>query len=375
MTATLEAMKRRVASKSNKKTRPQDLILGTEAFDAFIANKEVREAAPSFVRGPDTSVQLTPGAQTDETAVFKGRYGDMNIWIHEGKYLFVRADLSDVPGVAKDQAACCPPYACSIFSASRIFLLQSPQDGADNLQFLCARIRVKGHPYRVNSCRQRSRHAAEGHRRRHRMRGHGLAIEGLGCCRQELGCFNRGDSGSVVAHAGIEACGLGLAIRAGRPVMVHHAGNDDHIHAVSASFQLHHSRQKMVTSHWILQRDDAVIDADFQSPAVSRVINIAYRSIGNPKLEKIDFWVLRHLLLQLGDLHLLDGHDLVVGECGKGHEQQATEKSGSNHIDILFKAVVIESFFHLACLRQGRLKDIAVGECCCPFLFIDTGLQ
>jgi hypothetical protein len=86
MTAFLEGIKRRVASKSNKKTRPRDLILGTEAFDAFIANAEVRETAPNFIRGADTSIQLTPGTQSDDTAVFKGRYGDLNIWMHEGRY-------------------------------------------------------------------------------------------------------------------------------------------------------------------------------------------------------------------------------------------------------------------------------------------------
>jgi hypothetical protein len=85
MTEFLEDKSRRVATKSNRNARANDLILGSRAWTLFRNNKEVRAAA-TLLRNVDSSVVLTPKEQSEDIQ-YKGSFGDYNVFVHYGTYL------------------------------------------------------------------------------------------------------------------------------------------------------------------------------------------------------------------------------------------------------------------------------------------------
>lgn len=85
LTKQFEAISREMAELNLNQRRPRDVIMGWEAYDMFRAAEEVQKLLPDYMRGANVQLEVTPGIQS-ENLVYKGRYGNMNLWVYEGKY-------------------------------------------------------------------------------------------------------------------------------------------------------------------------------------------------------------------------------------------------------------------------------------------------
>jgi hypothetical protein len=75
-----------MASKNLNQSRPRKVIMGIEAFDMFRANKEVQKLLPDYMRlVADIGLKLTPQDSSFENLLYRGNFGNTEIWVHEGK--------------------------------------------------------------------------------------------------------------------------------------------------------------------------------------------------------------------------------------------------------------------------------------------------
>jgi hypothetical protein len=86
MTTFFESLQREMASKNLNQSRPRKVIMGIEAFDMFRANKEVQKLLPDYMRlASDIGLKLTPQDSSFENLLYRGNFGNTEIWVHEGK--------------------------------------------------------------------------------------------------------------------------------------------------------------------------------------------------------------------------------------------------------------------------------------------------
>jgi hypothetical protein len=86
MTTFFESLQREMASKNLNQSRPRKVIMGIEAFDMFRANKEVQKLLPDYMRlVSDIGLKLTPQDSSFENLLYRGNFGNTEIWVHEGK--------------------------------------------------------------------------------------------------------------------------------------------------------------------------------------------------------------------------------------------------------------------------------------------------
>jgi hypothetical protein len=86
MTTFFESLQREMASKNLNQSRPRKVIMGIEAFDMFRANKEVLKLLPDYMRlVADIGLKLTPQDSSFENLLYRGNFGNTEIWVHEGK--------------------------------------------------------------------------------------------------------------------------------------------------------------------------------------------------------------------------------------------------------------------------------------------------
>jgi hypothetical protein len=86
MTTFFESLQREMASKNLNQSRPRKVIMGIEAFDMFRANKEVQNFLPDYMRlVADIGLKLTPQDSSFENLLYRGNFGNTEIWVHEGK--------------------------------------------------------------------------------------------------------------------------------------------------------------------------------------------------------------------------------------------------------------------------------------------------
>jgi hypothetical protein len=86
MTTFFESLQREMASKNLNQSRPRKVIMGIEAFDMFRANKEVQKLLPDYMRlVADIGLKLTPQDSSFENLLYRGNFGNTEIWVHEGK--------------------------------------------------------------------------------------------------------------------------------------------------------------------------------------------------------------------------------------------------------------------------------------------------
>jgi hypothetical protein len=78
-----EAIQREVASLNLGQTRPYNVIMGPEAYDLFAANNEIKGLLNEMIRGADLELQITPGLQSFESLVYKGKFGNVRLWVYE----------------------------------------------------------------------------------------------------------------------------------------------------------------------------------------------------------------------------------------------------------------------------------------------------
>jgi len=81
-----ESVQREVASKNLNQSRPRKAIMGIDAFDIIRANAEVQKVLPDYMRlVADIGIKLTPQDSSFENLVYRGHFGNTDIWVHEGK--------------------------------------------------------------------------------------------------------------------------------------------------------------------------------------------------------------------------------------------------------------------------------------------------
>ncbi len=86
MTDFVENFQREMASKNLNQARPRKMILGIDAWDLFRANKEVQKVLPDYMRlAASLSLKLTPEDSSFENLMYRGSFGNCELWTHEGK--------------------------------------------------------------------------------------------------------------------------------------------------------------------------------------------------------------------------------------------------------------------------------------------------
>lgn len=85
MTTFIEGIQRQMSALNLSQNRPRDIIMGYEAYEMFRANDEVQKLLPEYMRGANIMLEMTPKTQSD-FITWKGQYGNMNLWVSEGKY-------------------------------------------------------------------------------------------------------------------------------------------------------------------------------------------------------------------------------------------------------------------------------------------------
>ncbi len=83
MRSFLEKRQANMARLNLRQRRPRDMIMHQSAYDLFIANDEVQKLLPDFMRGAELSLKLTPGLQSFDSLVYKGNFGEINIWVYD----------------------------------------------------------------------------------------------------------------------------------------------------------------------------------------------------------------------------------------------------------------------------------------------------
>jgi hypothetical protein len=79
-----EERARDIRKYSNRTARAVDIIMGSEAWDHFVENKQF-EKLMDIRRGVDSTIPLTPMEQSEDIQ-YKGHFGDFNIFVHYGIY-------------------------------------------------------------------------------------------------------------------------------------------------------------------------------------------------------------------------------------------------------------------------------------------------
>jgi len=85
MTSWIEGVQREVSGLNLTQSRPRTCILGYDAWEIFRAHPEIQKLLSKDIRGAELSVPQTPGEASFEQLVYKGYYGNVNFWVHEGK--------------------------------------------------------------------------------------------------------------------------------------------------------------------------------------------------------------------------------------------------------------------------------------------------
>ncbi|MDQ3231050.1 MAG: major capsid protein [Pseudobdellovibrionaceae bacterium] len=83
MRVFFEGIQREVASLNHTQSRPVNVIMGVEAYDLFAANDEIKGLLSELIKGAELEIQITPGLQSFESMVYKGRFGNTRIWVYE----------------------------------------------------------------------------------------------------------------------------------------------------------------------------------------------------------------------------------------------------------------------------------------------------
>ncbi|WP_176737013.1 major capsid protein [Oligoflexus tunisiensis] len=85
MTKWLEDLQREVAGLNNNQSRPRTCVLGYDAWDIFRNRPDIQKMLPEYIRGAELSIPQTPGESSFEQLIYKGYYGNVHFWVHEGK--------------------------------------------------------------------------------------------------------------------------------------------------------------------------------------------------------------------------------------------------------------------------------------------------
>jgi Phage major capsid protein E len=86
MNSFFEKEKAKVASLNRAKETPTIAWMDSEAYQLFIANEEVRSIIKDFRRDAEVRVRLTPGPQSFKDLVYKGNFGDVDIFVLNAAY-------------------------------------------------------------------------------------------------------------------------------------------------------------------------------------------------------------------------------------------------------------------------------------------------
>lgn len=80
-----EGIAREMADLNLTQQRPTDVIMHPSAYDLYEDNEQVQKYLSTQLRGVDMELNVTPGTISFDNLVYKGRFGNMRLWVYEGK--------------------------------------------------------------------------------------------------------------------------------------------------------------------------------------------------------------------------------------------------------------------------------------------------
>lgn len=66
-----------------RQRRPGMMIMHESAYDLFLACDEVQRMLPDYIRGAELRLLQTPGAQSFDSLVYKGNFGNVDIYVYD----------------------------------------------------------------------------------------------------------------------------------------------------------------------------------------------------------------------------------------------------------------------------------------------------
>lgn len=67
-----------------RQRRPKTMIMHQSSYDLFLACDEVQRMLPDYIRGAELRLLQTPGLQSLDSLVYKGYFGEVDIWVYDG---------------------------------------------------------------------------------------------------------------------------------------------------------------------------------------------------------------------------------------------------------------------------------------------------